>query len=72
LYILCGAGLTEIASALLTKPEIAEKLILIWIGGPEYTDMAIPPPNVSNPEYNLNIDIAAARVVFNRSVNWTS
>ena len=68
LYILCGAGLTEIASALLTKPEIAEKLTLIWIGGPEYNDLAIPPPHVSNPEYNLNIDIHAARVVFNRSL----
>jgi inosine-uridine nucleoside N-ribohydrolase len=26
LYVLCGAGLTEIASALLTKPEIAGKI----------------------------------------------
>ena len=68
LYVLCGAGLTEIASALLTRPAIAEKLTLVWIGGPEYADMAIPPPGYSNPEYNLNIDIAAARVVFNRSV----
>lgn len=67
LYVLCGAGLTEIASALLTNPNIAGKLTLIWIGGPEYTDLAYPPPNYSNPEYNLNIDIAAARVVFNRS-----
>ena len=67
LYLLCGAGLTEIASALLTRPEIAGKLTLIWIGGPEYTDVALPPPNYSSPEYNLNIDIAAARVVFNRS-----
>jgi inosine-uridine nucleoside N-ribohydrolase len=32
LYVLCGAGLTEIASALLTKPEIADKITLIWIG----------------------------------------
>ena len=67
LYVLCGAGLTEIASALLTSPQIAGKLTLVWIGGPEYPDLAIPPPNSSNPEYNLNIDIAAARAVFNRS-----
>ncbi|HEU4901332.1 MAG TPA: nucleoside hydrolase [Flavisolibacter sp.] len=67
LYVLCGAGLTEIASALLTEPRIAGRLTLIWIGGPEYTDIALPPPNASSPEYNLNIDIAAARVVFNRS-----
>ncbi|MEO3402629.1 nucleoside hydrolase [Mucilaginibacter sp. CAU 1740] len=67
LYILCGAGLTEIASAVLTDPKIADKVTLIWIGGPEYLDIAIPPPNYSNPEYNLNIDIAAARAVFNHS-----
>ncbi|SOD96285.1 nucleoside hydrolase [Spirosoma fluviale] len=67
LYVLCGAGLTEVASALLTNPQIANKLTLVWIGGPEYTDLALPPPNYSTPEYNLNIDIAAARVVFNRT-----
>ncbi len=67
LYILCGAGLTEIASALLTDPKITDKLTLVWIGGPEYTDMALPPPNYSSPEYNLNIDISAARVIFNHS-----
>ncbi|GAA4466912.1 hypothetical protein GCM10023189_49720 [Nibrella saemangeumensis] len=67
LYILCGAGLTEIASALLTSPQISNKLTLVWIGGSEYSDLALPPPNYSNPEYNLNIDIPAARVVFNRS-----
>lgn len=67
LYILCGAGLTEVASALLTNPSIANKFTLIWIGGPEYHDIALPPPNASKIEYNLNIDIAAARVVFNQS-----
>jgi purine nucleosidase len=67
LYVLCGAGLTEIASAVLTNPQIANKLTLIWIGGPEYRDLALPPPHYSTPEYNLNIDIAAARVVFNQS-----
>lgn len=67
LFILSGAGLTEIASAALTSPQIADKLTLVWIGGPEYNDLALPPPNYSNPEYNLNIDAAAARAVFNRS-----
>ena len=67
LYLLCGAGLTEIASAALTTPQIADKLTLVWIGGPEYPDLAMPPPNYSNPEYNLNIDVAAARAIFNRS-----
>jgi len=67
LYILCGGGLTEVASALLTNPLIAGKFTLIWIGGPEYPTMAFPPPKASKVEYNLNIDINAARVVFNQS-----
>ncbi|WP_338868797.1 nucleoside hydrolase [Spirosoma sp. SC4-14] len=67
LYVVCGAGLTEIASAVLTNPQIAGKLTLIWIGGPEYSGLALPPPGYSNPEYNLNIDISAARVIFNQS-----
>src|SRR6478672_3937426 len=30
LFVVCGAGLTEIASALLTSPQIANKLTVIW------------------------------------------
>jgi purine nucleosidase len=67
LYILCGAGLTEVASALLKAPQIADKFTLVWIGGPEYTDLASPPPHASAVEYNMNIDIAAARAIFNHS-----
>ena len=40
LYILCGAGLTNIASAYLMEPRIAEHIIaVVWIGGPEYHDL---------------------------------
>ncbi|GGC09795.1 nucleoside hydrolase [Dyadobacter sediminis] len=67
LYVVCGAGLTEMASAVLTNPEIAKKITLIWIGGPEYTDLAYPPPNYTLLEYNLGIDINAAKVIFNKS-----
>lgn len=67
LYVVCGAGLTEIASAVLAQPEIAKKITLVWIGGSEYTDLAFPPPDYSNPEYNLRIDINAAKVIFNKS-----
>lgn len=67
LYVLCGAGLTEIASAILREPRIADKLTLIWIGGPEYTDLALPPPNYTALEYNLNIDLSAGRAIFNRT-----
>ena len=67
LFVLCGAGLTEIASALLSRPEIADKITLVWIGGPEYADLALPPPENSDIEYNLNIDINAVKVIFNKS-----
>ena len=65
LYIVCGGGLTNIASAYLLEPKIGEKITLIWIGGPEYTDLAMPPPSFTNLEYNLGIDIKAAQVIFN-------
>lgn len=67
LYIVCGAGLTDIASALLMKPEIASRLTLIWIGGPEYAELALPPPGYTTLEYNLGIDIIAGQVVFNKT-----
>ncbi|MVN76601.1 nucleoside hydrolase [Hymenobacter sp. HMF4947] len=67
LFVLCGAGLTEVVSAALTEPRIADKLTLVWIGGPEYPDLALPPPHYTNPEYNSNIDLAAARALFNRT-----
>lgn len=46
---------------------IAGKFTLVWIGGPEYPTLAFPPPKSSKIEYNLKIDINAARVVFNQS-----
>lgn len=67
LFIVCGAGLTEVASALLTNPGIAGKFTLIWIGGPEYPGLAYPPQKAGKIEYNLNIDISAAVTVFNKS-----
>lgn len=67
LYVLCGAGLTEIASAALREPRIAQRLTLVWIGGPEYEGLALPPPGAAPLEYNLGIDVAAAQAVFNRT-----
>ncbi|HEY1123516.1 MAG TPA: nucleoside hydrolase, partial [Haloferula sp.] len=66
LYLVCGAGLTDAASAWLTEPKIAGKLRLIWIGGPEYARTP-PPPGAARVEYNLSIDRVAAQVVFNQS-----
>jgi len=67
LYVVCGAGLTDLASAYLFEPKIASRLTLIWIGGPEYTDLAPPPPGYTSLEYNLGIDIKAGQVIFNKS-----
>jgi purine nucleosidase len=66
LYVVCGAGLTNIASAWLLKPEIADRLTLVWIGGPEY-DGFNPPPGDGPLEYNMGICIPAAQAVFNNS-----
>ena len=67
LYVVCGGTLTNIASAWLLEPKIADKLTLIWIGGPEYEDLAIPPPGFTPVEYNLGIDKVATQVIFNKS-----
>lgn len=67
LYVVCGAGLTDLASAWLMEPAIAERLTLIWIGGPEYADLAVPPPGYTSLEYNLGIDLRAGQVIFNQS-----
>lgn len=66
LYVLCGGGLTEIASAWIERPEIADRVVVVWIGGAEYPGFT-PPPGVRGGEYNTTIDIKAVQVVFNRS-----
>ena len=66
LYVTCGGGLTEIASAWLAEPRIAQRLTLVWIGGEEYPGGLVP-PGAMPVEYNTLIDPAAARVVFNDS-----
>ena len=67
LYVVCGAGLTDLASAYLIEPKIAERIQVIWIGGPEHEGLAVPPPGKPQVEYNLGMDVKAAQVVFNQS-----
>lgn len=67
LYVVCGGGLTTVASAYLIEPKIASRITLIWIGGPEYAELATPPPGYTTLEYNLGIDLKAAQVIFNNS-----
>lgn len=65
LYVLCGGGLTEIASAWMLNKDIAQRIILVWIGGAEYPGHT-PPPG-AKLEYNTTIDTKAAQVIFNQS-----
>jgi purine nucleosidase len=67
LFVVCGASLTEIASAYLIEPRIAGRLTVIWIGGHEHDGLAVPPPGAPDLEYNLHEDLISGLVVFNRS-----
>jgi inosine-uridine nucleoside N-ribohydrolase len=58
LFVTCGAALTDVASALLLDPSIAERLTVVWIGGAAYPDGGTGEPNFSE-------DPIAAQVVFN-------
>ncbi len=67
LYVACGAALTNVASALLLDPSISKNMIVVWIGGQEYSFGAVPPPGYSAVEYNLNLSVPSGQVVFNKS-----
>lgn len=67
LFMVCGGSLTEIASAYLLEPRIAERLTVIWIGGHEHEGLAVAPPGAPELEYNLHEDVVAGLVLFNHS-----
>ncbi|WP_429310468.1 nucleoside hydrolase [Paenibacillus mucilaginosus] len=60
LFVTFLGPLTDMASALLMEPRIADRLTVIWIGGGAYP--------AGEPEYNLWNDIHAANVVFKSKV----
>lgn len=60
IYVVNQAAISNLADALLMKPEIADKIIAIWIGGGKYPEGAW--------EFNLSGDIHAANVVMNSGV----
>ena len=66
LFVVCGGSLTQIASAWLLEPAIAERLTVVWIGGAEYPGRFVP-EGVPQLEYNTAEDLVAAQVVFNES-----
>lgn len=57
LFVVALGAITNVASALLMQPEIADRIVIVWLGGHalEWED---------NYEFNLRQDIAAARVVY--------
>lgn len=61
LYVVSIGAITNIASAILMRPEITERIVVVWLGG-----NAAHWPH--NREFNLVQDIAAARVVFGSGV----
>jgi len=67
LFIALGAGMTELARAVMMEPAIAERLTAVWIGGPEHQGLGLEFPVPGQVEYNLAIDIPAAQVIFNDS-----
>lgn len=60
LYVICGGPLTDVASAYLSKPEIADKLTVIWSGGGPY------PENAN--EFNLRSDVNSVNVIFSSPI----
>ena len=58
LYVAAIGCITNVASALLLDPVIAENIVIVWLGG-----TALEWPH--SAEFNLMQDVAAARVVFN-------
>ena len=58
LYVVAIGAITNVASALLIKPEIAERIVLVWLGGHSFDW-----PDTK--EFNMYQDVAGARVIFN-------
>lgn len=61
LYVVAIGAITNIASAILLKPEICENIVVVWLGG-HARHMPI------TDEFNMKQDIAAARVVMQSGV----
>ena len=57
LYVVAIGAITNVASALLIRPEIKDRIVLVWLGG-----HALHWPD--NAEFNLRQDVAGARIVF--------
>ena len=61
LYVVAIGAITNVASALLTEPALAEKIVVVWLGG-----HALGWPDTR--EFNLRQDVPAARAVLDCGV----
>ncbi len=61
LYVVAIGAITNLASALLLRPEIKENLVIVWLGGHARHWM-------DTKEFNMHQDYAAARVVMGSGV----
>jgi hypothetical protein len=57
LYVVAIGAITNIASAIIMKPEIIDRIVIVWLGG-----HALNWPDTR--EFNMAQDVAAARVIF--------
>ena len=61
LYVLTVGAPTNVASALLTAPELVRRIVVVWLGGqPTYL--------ASAREFNLQQDLHASRILFDSGV----
>lgn len=58
LYVVCIGAVTNVASALCAAPEIAENIVIVWLGGHDIHH------RLGCREFNMMQDIAAARILF--------
>jgi len=63
LYVVCIAALTNLASACMIKPEIKERIKVIWLA-----DKAWPRGGLF---FNMKKDILAAQIIFNTEIDLT-
>ena len=62
LYIIAIGAITNVASAILCNPRVAESCVVVWLGG---HGLHMP---LGASEFNMKQDIAAARVVYGSGV----
>lgn len=61
LYVVAIGAITNVASAILMRPEIIERIVVVWLGGH-------PLLHGDAREFNLMQDVASARVIFDSGV----